>query len=514
MSDASFQSADSVRSEPVAPPSQTALPGVRVRVIGLGGGGSNAVDNLLRDDLLGISPVVVNTDAQALNEAKTAEKLLVGRSLTRGLSTGGDPEIGRRVAQKDREQLSALVQGQDLVFIVAGLGGGTGSALAPALAQMAVAEGALVIGFVALPFSIEGQRRQDVSREALAALRESCDALLTLPNDLLMQHMQEDTTVLEAFAQANAWIARAIHSVCTMVLRTGMINIDLAALRTAFATGGRTLFGLGRGRGADCVEEALNDLLICPLLNAPEHNHRADKLLLNIVGSKDLGMAAINRILATVTEHFGSREHTLIGAVIDERLEQGLELCVIGTSSLDGHAPRRRRPDAVPSAQQMYPPPPPGGNHPGSDWSTNAQGENGHPNGTTAANEAHFQSAEIPGAGQVTFSQSMIPGTFEDGAAQADPSHPDEPVRSSLFARDEAFPGERQPARPVHESKLKQRKKQPQRPRTEGENQEEFLFVADGEQRGMFDRTPRNILDDIDLDIPTFQRRGIRIVLG
>lgn len=504
MSDTHNDPARPPASEPIAADKQATGP--RVRVIGLGGGGSNAVDSLLADERIAIGRVVVNTDAQALSEAKTVEKLLVGRTLTRGLSTGGDPEVGRRVAQKDREPLAALVQGQDLVIIVAGLGGGTGSALAPALAQMAVTEGALVIAFVALPFQMEGQKRQEISRDAMASLRSSCDALLTLPNDLLMQHMQEDATVLEAFAQANGWIARAIHSLCTMVLRTGMINIDLAALRTAFASGGRTLFGLGRGQGADCVEEALNDLLLCPLLNTPEHNHRADKLLLNIVGGKDLGLAAINRILATVTEHFGSREHTLIGAVIDERLEQEVQVCVIGTSSLDGVAPRRRRPDAVPAGIQAV--------YPLTEDRAAEAGATGESE-LAAANAEPLPPAELPGGGYVTFSQSMIPGTAEAGAGE-DGYAEQVPPRRSLFARDEELPEPgQQPPRTVHESKLKQRKKkQQQRQRADLDNQEEFQFVAAGEQRGMFDRTPRNILDGVDLDIPTFERRGIRIVLG
>lgn len=489
MSDFLNPSANSTDSEPTAAPAQQpeVFGGARVRVIGVGGGGSNAVDALGLLELAEVSTVVVNTDAQALKEAKTTHKLLVGRSLTRGLSTGGDPELGRRIAQKDREHLAALVEGQDLVFIVAGLGGGTGSALAPVLAQLATAEGALVLGFVALPFEIEGQRRVEISRNAQAALRDCCDALLTLPNDLLMQHMQEDTTVLDAFTQANAWITRAIHSVCTMVLRTGMINIDLAALRTAFATGGRTLFGLGRGRGVDCVEEALNDLLICPLLNAPEHSHRAEKLLLNIVGGKDLGMAAINRILATVTEHFGSREDTLIGAVIDERLEQTLELCVIGTTSLDGKSPRRRRPDAVPANVRYLAEP--------------AKAETGQ----DVEDEVFAAGMDVSGGGHVSFAQSMIPGTCEtEGEANGAPAR-------DLFARDETFSAAPTPARPVHESKLKQRKKQQQQQRTDIDQQEEFQFVASGEQRGLFDRTARNIWDGVDLDIPTFERRGIRI---
>lgn len=549
----------------------------RVRVIGVGGAGSNAVDRMEFDERVPVLKTVVNTDAQALSEATTADKVLLGRSLTRGLSTGGDPELGRKVAQKERELLEGLTAGQDLVFIVAGLGGGTGSAVAPAIAQMATAQGALVISFVTLPFMLEGQSRQQISQKALGDLRLTCDALLPLPNDLLLQHMQEDTTVVEAFRQADSWIARAVQSVSTMLLRTGTINLDLAALRTAFKAGGRTLFGLGRGQGADCVQEALSDLLICPLLSAPEHSGRADRLLLNIIGGRDLSLSAINRILETVTAHFGSREHTVLGAVIDERLEQSIELCVVGTTDIEGGSGRRRRPDVVPSrisgaagagthgvhgrqggqgtgrtgastgfvpfsapidgdsfaagAQSFATESAPdaaqdaaaAGDGYTADGYAAADTDGVQPDGATAEAGSGSVSGSVSGSGSAwggghgdSFSQSMIPGTYEDHAS-ADGSDADgnRDDGSALFSRDEEFPGGgSRPQRPVHESKLKKRKNVDERARSELENQEEFLFVAEGEQRGIFEKSPRNIVDGVDLDVPTYLRRNLRIVLN
>lgn len=496
---------------------------IRVRVIGVGGAGSNAVDRLVADEWARVDTCVVNTDAQALNAAVTADKLLVGRTLTRGLSTGGDPELGRKVAQKDREQLAALVQGQDLVFIVAGLGGGTGSAIAPVLAQLALAQGALVIGLVTLPFEIEGQRKHQIAQTAIGQLRGSCDALLWLPNDLLMQHMEPESTVLDAFAQADMWMVRAIQSVSTMVLRTGIINLDLAALRTAFENGGRTLFGLGRGQGRDCVEEALNDLLICPLLNLPEHSRRADRLLLNVIGGRDLNLAAINRILTAVTEHFGSREHTVLGAVIDERLEQSVQLCVIGTTSLENNGVRRR-PAAVPGRlPQAATFSSAGATAPVTAFGSGGKADLSAENGISAPAAAGADAAggaiaanALEGAdtsmGSVLESQGLAPEAEGSASASASATAGD----SNLFARDEDFPGTRPPAADsprVHESKLKQRKKREGEQRPEADQQEEFRFVADDEQRGIFEKTERNLFEGEDLDVPTYLRRNLRIAL-
>jgi len=310
--------------------------GVRVKIVGVGGAGTNAVDRLrLEQDSSRLQLAALNTDAQALNSSPTPEKLLIGRSLTRGVGTGGEAEVGRQAAEADRERIAKIFQGIDLVFIVAGLGGGTGSGAAPVVADIATQAGALVVAFVMLPFTTEGGRRRQIADQALAELRQNCDAVIPLPNDLLLQHLPDDATVLDAFGQADAWIGRAIGSIAAILFHTGLINLDFATLRRTFAPrGGKTLFGLGQGAGENSVAEALHDLMLCPLLHTPELSRRADRLLVNVVGGPELSLARVNEIVGVIAEKFGSREHTVLGAVIDERLAGKLEICVIGATEI------------------------------------------------------------------------------------------------------------------------------------------------------------------------------------
>ncbi len=310
--------------------------GVRVKIVGVGGAGTNAVDRLQLDHVsMRLRIAALNTDAQSLNSSPAPEKLLIGRSLTRGVGTGGEAEVGRNAAEADRERIAKIFQGMDLVFIVAGLGGGTGSGAAPVIAQIATQAGALVVAFVMLPFTNEGGRRRQIADQALADLRQTCDAVIPLPNDLLLQHLPDDATVLDAFGQADAWIGRAIRSISAILFHTGLINLDFATLRRTFTPrGGKTLFGLGHGSGENCVAEALHDLMLCPLLHTPELSRRADRLLVNIVGGPELSLARVNEIVAVIAEKFGSREQTVLGAVIDESLSGKLEICVIGTTEV------------------------------------------------------------------------------------------------------------------------------------------------------------------------------------
>ncbi|WP_309383526.1 cell division protein FtsZ [Cerasicoccus frondis] len=317
--------------------------GVRVKIIGIGGAGVNAVDRIQMTPHERIHLAAVNTDAQALEGSPIGEKLLIGKSVTRGLSTGGDVEIGQSAAEKDENKLRQLVDGQDLIFLVAGLGGGTGSGAGPVIAQLASEQGALVIAFVTQPFTFEGARHHEVAENALVAMRTHCDAVIPLPNDLLLQQMDESATVLDAFAQADAWISRGIQSICAMLTQTGLINLDFAMLRKVFqGRGGKTLFGLGRGEGDDFMQEALNDLALCPLLHTPGFAKRADSLLVNIIGGTDLGISHVNQIMTAISEKFGSKEQIVLGAVVDESCQNSVEICVIGTTQVGGYRPERK----------------------------------------------------------------------------------------------------------------------------------------------------------------------------
>lgn len=315
---------------------------IAIKVLGVGGAGANAVDRLKMDNLDRVQLAVLNTDSQALASSPVQEKLLLGSGVTRGLGAGGDPELGRLAAEGDREKVAALAEGADLVFILAGMGGGTGSGASPVVAEICREAGALVIAFVTMPFTFEGGRRLKQAEDGLAELRRTCDAVIPLPNDVLLQEGSDRTSVLDAFSMADEWIGRGVRSIWSMLNRTGLINLDYATLRQAFAQKcGKTLFGLGAGEGDSAVVDALESLKACPLLHTPEFSRKADRILVNIVGGPGLGLAQVNEMMAEVADRFGRDAHIYLGAVIDEGLGHRIELCVIGTSDV-GRVPARR----------------------------------------------------------------------------------------------------------------------------------------------------------------------------
>ena len=310
---------------------------LRIKIIGVGGAGTNAVDGLKLDDLDDVRLAAVNTDAQALAGSPIGEKLVLGRTVTRGLGAGGEVEVGRAAAEADRDALARLIADMDLVILVVGLGGGTGSAAAPVLAEIAARTEALLLAFVTLPFSFEGPRRKEVAEASLGELRKRVHGLVPLPNDVLLQEGEEDTSVLNAFSIADQWIGRGINSLCAMLLRTGLVNQDFSSLRSVFRErGGRTVFGTGCATGGDFVKDALDDLFLCPLLHMGDRPARLDRILVNVIGGADLGLSRVNEILSVVSKRFGSRDDIVFGAVIDEGRRESLEICVLGKAEMDG----------------------------------------------------------------------------------------------------------------------------------------------------------------------------------
>lgn len=318
---------------------------IAIKVIGVGGAGGNAVDRLKMDNLDRLQLAAINTDLQALSASPLQEKVLIGSAVTRGLGAGGDPDLGRMAAESDREKIAEVVKDCDLVFLLVGEGGGTGSGAAPIVADVATEAGALVIAFVTLPFSFEGGRRAKQAEEGLLELRRCCDAVIPLPNDILLQESADNETALDSFARADEWIGRGVRSIWAMLFRTGLINLDFATVRQAFHTrGGKTIFGLGNGDGEDPVAAAIESLKLCPLLATPEFSRKADRLLVNIIGGTDLTLARVNDIMTAVSEQFGRDAHVIMGAVIDEDMQGRVEVCVLGTSDIGGRLPPRRIP--------------------------------------------------------------------------------------------------------------------------------------------------------------------------
>jgi cell division protein FtsZ len=321
---------------------------VAIKLVGIGGAGSNAVDRLKMESLERLQLAVINTDHQALSSSPVQDKVLIGMGSTRGLGAGGDPELGRKAAEDDREKIAAVVKDCDLVFIIAGMGGGTGGGASPIVAEIAAEQGALVIAFVTLPFSFEGGRRLKQAEEGLAALRRACDAVIPLPNDILLQEAADNETVLDSFARADEWIGRGVKSIWSMLSKTGLINVDFATLRQAFQNrGAKTLFGLAEGSGENAAAEAIADLKLCPLLHTPEFSRKADRLLVNISGGTELTLPKVNEIMNAIAEQFGRDSHIIMGAVIDEGLQGRVEISVLGTSDMGARGAVTRRPVPV-----------------------------------------------------------------------------------------------------------------------------------------------------------------------
>lgn len=284
----------------------------------------------------GVLTAAINTDAQALSQSSCAEKLLIGRSITRGLGVGGELDVGKKAAEADRDKITELIRGMDLVILAVGLGGGTGSAAVQVAAEAAATTDALLLVFATLPFTFEGSRRKHIAEECLGELRKWVHGLVSLPNDMLLQESEEDDSVLNAFSIADRWVGRGVNSLCSMLLQTGLINQDFSTLRSIFRSrGGKTAFGVGIAEGHDYIKSALDDLMLCPLLNLENSSTRPDRILVNITGSPDLGIAQVNEIVGLISKRFDSREDIVFGAIIDQTRRESLEICVLGKIELE-----------------------------------------------------------------------------------------------------------------------------------------------------------------------------------
>ncbi len=329
-------------------PSSLSVSTIKYGVVGVGGAGSRIVRRLELEGALAIARMVVDCDQQELHALSLPQKFLVGRSQTRGLGSGGDIEVARQALMADREEIMRALQGVELLFVVAGLGGGMGSAGAPLIAQWARECGARVIAMVALPFTFEGGRRSRTAEEGLNHLRQQCHVVIPLPNDLLLQQMENDAGVDEAFAQATLWIQGGICSIWSMLERKGAVSLDLAAFKNAFPQPGfRTLFSIAEVSGDGWSERVVESLLQCPLLDVPEYTARFDHLLVNLIGGPDMGMSQVNEIISSVAERFCSRENTRFGVIIEPERSNSLQICVLGSADLGNERYRKKLRDAA-----------------------------------------------------------------------------------------------------------------------------------------------------------------------
>jgi len=303
----------------------------KIKVVGVGGGGGNAVSRMAASNLKGVEFWSINTDAQALAQSSTStvNRLQIGQKLTRGLGAGGNPAIGQKAAEESSEEIAAILKGADLVFIAAGMGGGTGTGGAPVVAQIAKASGALTVGVVTRPFSFEGKRRAKQAEEGIQALQEAVDTLIVIPNDKLLSVISEQTPVHEAFRVADDVLRQGVQGISDIILIPGMINVDFADVRSVMADAGTALMGIGMGSGKSRAREAAITAVSSPLLETSIEG--AKGVLFNITGGLDLSLHEVTVAAEIIAEAVDPEANIIFGTVQDERMQGEVRITVIAT---------------------------------------------------------------------------------------------------------------------------------------------------------------------------------------
>ena len=315
-----------------------------IKVIGVGGGGVNAVNRMIDAGLRGVEFVAVNTDAQALLMSDADVKLDIGRELTRGLGAGADPEVGRQAAEDHAADIEEVLRGADMVFVTAGEGGGTGTGGAPVVARIAKSLGALTIGVVTRPFGFEGRRRQSQADSGVDALRAEVDTLIVIPNDRLLSLSDRNISVIDAFRQADHVLLQGVSGITDLITTPGLINLDFADVKSVMAGAGSALMGIGSARGEERAVEAANAAISSPLLEASIEG--AHGVLLSISGGSDLGLFEINEAARMVSDAAHPDANIIFGAVIDDTLGDEVRVTVIA-AGFDGGTPPARRTQPV-----------------------------------------------------------------------------------------------------------------------------------------------------------------------
>lgn len=303
----------------------------RLKLVGVGGAGGNCVQHIIaaKTPLDGVELIAVNTDLQALEAVTGADKLQIGASVTRGLGTGGDPELGAAAAHHDAERLEAALQNADVVFLAAGLGGGTGTGASPIVAKLAKEQGALVLAFVAMPFSFEGPRRRSQAEHGLELLKAQADAVICIPNDRLTRIVGEGAPVTEAFRRGNEIVANGVQAIWQLLSRKGLINLDFADLRaTLGGKHGEGIFSHGEATGPDRLKDAMKALMDNPLFDGNDALARADGVLVSILGGPELTLSDVQRAVEPISR-VAQRAHIIMGAAIDESHADRLSVTVI-----------------------------------------------------------------------------------------------------------------------------------------------------------------------------------------
>ncbi len=311
-----------------------------IKVVGVGGGGSNAVTRMVDAGLKGVEFLSVNTDAQALLMCEADVKLHIGAKATRGLGAGADPRVGFEAAMESRDELKEALKGADMVFVTAGEGGGTGTGAAPVIAEIARELGALTVGVVTRPFTFEGQKRADQAEQGVKTIREKVDTLIIIPNDRLLQVVEPQTSIMDAFRMADDILRQGVQGITDLITVPGLVNLDFADVRTIMRDAGSALMGIGISKGENRGAEAAKTAVSSPLLEASVEG--ATGILLNITGGPNLGLFEVNEAAEVVTGAADRNANVIFGAVIDDSMGDEVRVTVIATG-FDGKYRRERR---------------------------------------------------------------------------------------------------------------------------------------------------------------------------
>ncbi len=307
----------------------------KIKVIGIGGSGGNAVSRMVACKIHGVDFIAINTDAQDLHHVNAPEKFHIGKNLTKGLGGGMNPEIGRQAAEENREEIHEAVKGADMVFVTCGLGGGTGTGGSPIIAEAAKDSGALTVAVVTKPFSFEGLQRARIAEEGLVQLRDRVDTLITIPNDKLLGIIDRKTSLLNAFSVVDDVLRQAVQGISDLVVTPGIVNVDFADVKTIMHEAGSALMGIGRATGEERAVEAAKAAVNSPLLEVSIDG--AKGVLFNVSGGSDLAMTEINEAAKVITESIDREAKVIFGAVIDEKLRKGeIKITVIATGFDEG----------------------------------------------------------------------------------------------------------------------------------------------------------------------------------
>ncbi len=332
----------------------------RIKVVGVGGGGGNIVSRMMAgaDRIRGVEFIAVNTDAQDLDHAEAHRKIYIGRALTRGLGAGMNVEIGRQAAEENRSEIGEALEGADIVFVTAGFGGGTGTAAAPIVAEIAREKGILTIGVITRPFSFEGAQRAAIAQEGLTRFKEKVDALVVIPNDRIFSVIDKDTPLMRAFGYIDDVLKNGVRAVTDLINTPGIINVDFADIRTTLKDAGMALIGIGTAAGQDRAAKAVNAALSSPLLDIAMDG--AKGLLFSITGGRDLKMAEVDEIAKTIAANLDTNARVIFGAYHDRSLpEKSVKITVIATGFNGAFGMRAQAPSLFTAPEPLRPSMPP-----------------------------------------------------------------------------------------------------------------------------------------------------------